>query len=158
MEFFVYSRAMIEAITPHEVGHLIISIRTPGDPKEVRLPTNALTRGVLHLQFHDIDSYPADVEEILFAEEPHLKKAVFTDEMADQVLDFIDKHFTFAAYPVERIIVHCDAGISRSAAVAAALCKSVFADDDDPFFRRYHPNRRVYRAILNAYARMNEPP
>lgn len=49
---------------------------------------------------------------------------------------------------IERIILHCDAGVSRSPGVAAALSKSLLGDDAE-FFRRYRPNMRVYRTLLN---------
>jgi len=47
------------------------------------------------------------------------------------------------------LIVHCEAGISRSAGVAAAIMK--FIDDDDtPIFddHHYRPNMTCYRKVL----------
>jgi predicted protein tyrosine phosphatase len=47
-----------------------------------------------------------------------------------------------------QIVVNCDAGISRSAAVAAAIAK-YFLDDDMPYFNGpYRPNILVYRKVL----------
>lgn len=53
---------------------------------------------------------------------------------------------------IEELIIHCHAGISRSAAVAAALCK-VHGIDDSTYFTqsRYSPNMYVYDKILQAY-------
>jgi protein-tyrosine phosphatase len=49
---------------------------------------------------------------------------------------------------IERIIVHCDAGVSRSAAVGAALARAFSGDDAEFFAGRYRPNVRVYRTLL----------
>lgn len=48
-------------------------------------------------------------------------------------------------------IVQCDAGVSRSAGVAAALMK-YFNGDDSPIFDspQYCPNMRCYRMVLDA--------
>lgn len=50
---------------------------------------------------------------------------------------------------IERLIVHCGAGQSRSAGVAAAISKYLF-NDDERFFREKTPNRRCYRLVLEA--------
>ena len=52
---------------------------------------------------------------------------------------------------VTEIWVHCDAGVSRSAGVAAAIGK--YLNDDDMFVfgsPRYSPNITCYRKTLNA--------
>lgn len=136
MEFFVYSRQAIEAIEPHEVSHVVVSITTPGDPKEVKLPLNEHTQALLTLEFHDIDR-------IVQGYNDHLESKMFSKEQARLIR-------TFAAWnqEVERFIVHCDAGMSRSPAVAAAVSKMLYGDDMR-FFKRYHPNRRVYYMILD---------
>ena len=52
---------------------------------------------------------------------------------------------------VDKIIVHCEAGVSRSAGVAAALMK-YFNNDDMPIFESPHycPNMHCYSMVLNA--------
>ena len=52
---------------------------------------------------------------------------------------------------VENIIVHCGAGVSRSAGMAAALMK-FYNNDDSPIFDnpKYCPNMTVYRMVLNS--------
>lgn len=53
---------------------------------------------------------------------------------------------------VSQIIVHCDAGYSRSPAVAAALTKALGLDDSSYFGHGYCPNMHVYRLVLNELA------
>lgn len=50
---------------------------------------------------------------------------------------------------IDRVIVHCAAGRSRSVGVAAAIVK-YFTGDDDKFFRAYTPNMKCYGLVLNA--------
>ena len=48
------------------------------------------------------------------------------------------------------VIVHCDAGISRSSGVAAAILKAKTGDDSQIFNSpKYRPNMRCYRIILD---------
>lgn len=53
-------------------------------------------------------------------------------------------------FPDTDIIVHCDAGISRSSGIAAAILKAYTGDDSQIFNNpRYRPNMRCYRVVLN---------
>ena len=52
----------------------------------------------------------------------------------------------------DMLIVHCEAGVSRSAGVAAAIMKAVNGDDWEVFNNhRYIPNMTCYRTVLNAF-------
>jgi predicted protein tyrosine phosphatase len=71
---------------------------------------------------------------------------MFSRKQASEVWTFTQQHLS----EIQRIIVHCDAGVSRSSAVGAALAR-VLNDDDSEFFGgRYRPNMRVYRTLLDA--------
>src|SRR5271166_2461267 len=130
MEFYVYSRYMIESIKPHrEVSHVIISITTT-DKDTAKLPICEQTIGVLRLSFLDSDGGANSI----------------TNEQAISIRDFI----VGLKDGLGRVIVHCDAGWSRSPAVAAALAKH-FNNDDAEFFTRYRPNMLVYRKVLDAF-------
>ncbi len=132
MQFAIYSRGAIEAVPPHDVPHVIISITTTeGDL--ARLPTCDQCRGVLRLVFADV-------------EEPRNGVVVFGLEHARAVWEFVDQHRT----EIERVVVHCDAGLSRSPAVAAAISRCLDGDDAE-FFARYRPNMRVYRTLLEVW-------
>lgn len=139
-EFFIYSRHAVEAVPPHDVPHIIVSITTPGDPDyPAKIKTNHATLGLLRLTFHDLDRIPPGHEEFVVEAE------LFQPSQARQILAMVKEHPT-----AQRLIVHCDAGLSRSPAVAAALSK-ILVGNDDYFFRDYHPNRRVYRMILDEH-------
>ena len=52
---------------------------------------------------------------------------------------------------IDEIIVHCEAGICRSAGVCAAIQKWMMNDDSAIFTNpKYTPNMTCYRAVLNA--------
>ncbi len=73
--------------------------------------------------------------------------------MANNIVNFVNNF-----NEIDTIIVHCDAGQSRSAGVAAAIAK-FFNGDDEQFFSgggmygspRYTPNRLAYRKVLQAF-------
>lgn len=58
--------------------------------------------------------------------------------------------------PFIDIIVHCGAGQSRSAGVAAAILK-YYTNDDTAIFKnpRYTPNMLFYRSVLNSLYELN---
>lgn len=70
---------------------------------------------------------------------------MMSNDDAKKIVEFLKK------YPNTDIIVHCDAGISRSSGVAAAIMKWA-TGDDSPIFKsyRYCPNTWCYRKTLEA--------
>jgi predicted protein tyrosine phosphatase len=161
MEFTVYSRPQIEAIKPHtDVEHVIISIRTPGDTSEVKLPlAGPKTLGVLHLSFYDnakeAPQPPIPLRDLGVTRQEYdaaflgLPLGTFFDEkMGLEIVLFVRQHHAKA----KRIIVHCDDGLSRSPAVVAALAK-MLGQDDSRYHQDYNPNQRVYRLILGSATR-----
>ena len=137
MDIYVYSRSAIEVVKPHEVPHVVISI-TSASSDVARLRTNDLCRGVCRLAFVD-----AEVPSEKYPEE-----MLFSPQQAAQVWEFVHQHHL----AVQRIIVHCDAGYSRSPAMAAALAKELNGDDAQYFAGRYKPNARVHRLVGAAIA------
>jgi len=76
------------------------------------------------------------------------QSGLFTGEQAEEILEFFNEY----RHCVDFFAIHCNAGISRSSGVAAAL--QVVADgrgSDQWIFQdgRYMPNRWVYRKILD---------
>lgn len=59
-------------------------------------------------------------------------------------------------YPDTDVIVHCDAGISRSSGVAAAILKAKTGDDSQIFNSpKFRPNMRCYRIVLDELMKEN---
>jgi len=133
VEFLVYSRRAIEALAAHDVPHVVISITTTADD-QARLPSSERCVGVLRLAFADI-------------ERPLAGAVLFGAEHARAICEFIGAH----RRAIKRVVVHCDAGFSRSPAVAAALAKCL-GEDDAEFFRRYQPNMHVYQTLLDTWS------
>lgn len=149
-EIFVYSRNVVEALPAHDEPHIIISINSPGQ-EPARIRTNNATLGRVNLFFWDLDQRPAaghveyEGKQYDFNDIPEEELCQPAD--AVKVIDLV------LAHPeAKQIVVHCRAGVSRSAAVAAALHK-VLNGSDEPIFgsRRYRPNMRVYRMLLNEW-------
>ena len=132
MDVVVYSRGAIERVPPQEVPHVVISITSAADDV-ARIPPSPETRAILRLSFADAD----------VAHDPPL--VLFDAAHARAIAAFVREHRDH----VERIVVHCDAGLSRSPAVAAAITKWL-GEDDAPWFKRYRPNSLVYRTLLDA--------
>lgn len=137
MKIFVMNRK--EAINfckyPHLAQFVMISISTPFEEYD-SAPFSNTTNNVIDIcpvQFFDLDNtYP-------------IKKGLMEYKDAKKIVDFVSK------YKDKIIIVHCDAGQSRSAGVAAALSKYYNNDDSEYFDNpRFTPNMWCYKLMLNA--------
>jgi predicted protein tyrosine phosphatase len=132
MRAFVFSRGAIEAIRPFEEPHVIVSI-TSALEDQARLPIHEQTRGVLRLSFADRDEPSFEGERLFDADDARAIWALLREHRDAEVL-----------------VVHCDAGLCRSPAVAAAVSRALNGDDEE-FFRRYRPNMRVFRTLLEVF-------
>jgi predicted protein tyrosine phosphatase len=100
-------------------------------------------RDVLYLAFDDAEpttnlTLPPDI-------------TLMTAEQAKEIWQFVRQWEA----KVGAVVVHCEQGMSRSPAVAAALCKS-YGGDEACFFRGYLPNRYVYRLMLSSRGEAEE--
>tara|TARA_Y100000310_G_scaffold340792_1_gene437777 strand:- start:3420 stop:3902 length:483 start_codon:yes stop_codon:yes gene_type:complete len=143
MQFKAISRPVAEKSNWEEKKHIIISIRCPFGPESSKPhpATNRETQAVLFLQCDDLDYAPMPGSAtwgMLGG-----KFQLFSRFDAEAILSVI------RATSPEVVIVHCQAGQSRSAGVASALSK-FYNDDDKRFFHMpYTPNMHVYRTMLN---------
>lgn len=113
----------------------IISINTPEDKFNTFAKRKDIV-DVLYLSFHDIGMRDA-------------KGIQMTEADALKVVDFV---FKCTDLGVEELWVHCDAGISRSSGVAAAILKYLTGDDKRIFNNpRYCPNLICYRLVLDKF-------
>ncbi len=96
---------------------------------------NQFCSGVLTLLFDDI------VSEVDGA-------VLFNDEMADQIIDFIESH----RKSIDTLLVHCYAGQSRSRAVGA-FAVDMLGGDNSKYFEEGTPNQYIYNVLESAWVR-----
>jgi predicted protein tyrosine phosphatase len=137
MKFIVGGRHEIERGIIVRTPYVIISISDPGKKKaRIRKPTGLLD--VLYLQFHD-----AEPEKGL----PLSKEVVLmTKKHAKQIWNFVLRYRD----QVGTIVVHCEQGMSRSPAVAAAIALHLGADDRR-LTRDYQPNKYIYNLMVSCF-------
>ncbi|MDY4790425.1 MAG: hypothetical protein SO179_07680 [Bacteroidales bacterium] len=121
---------------PHDFKTAIISI-TDTDKADVVFEKNETNgiRAVLKLKFDDV-------------ERDYKNEHCITKEDAENIVKFVNKNKN----KVDKFIVHCEAGVSRSAGVGAAIMKALNGDDWDVFKNPLKcPNMKCYRTVLNAF-------
>lgn len=124
----------------HAEPYAVISITDPVEKHPI-LISAPQRRGVLRLKFYDVDHLTR-----LSAVASRI--GAFTPEMARQVVQFVRDQMTQGT---GLFVVHCEAGVSRSAGVAAALSR-FFNHDETPFLVFYRPNPWVRKLVLEALA------
>lgn len=126
------------ALERHSINSIVISISSCKCNDAFIVPNNASgIMDVLKLSFNDTDS-----KEFL--------DGGILDEDANKIVEFIDKYKDNDE--LDLIIIHCEAGQSRSAGVAAAIMKYLFNDDTEIFNNnKFTPNMLCYRKVLNAF-------
>lgn len=136
MEFLVCSRSKAKKLSYKlDKPTIIISITDPVKPLNT-FANNANIVSILRLQFDDTDP------DILWKNEILMSK-----KDAENIKHFVE---TFKER-AECILVHCEAGISRSSGVLAAIKKYMTGNDEDIFNnKKYCPNVYCYRLTLNA--------
>lgn len=130
MKFIVKSRSDIHNAFHPGGRSVLISITDPD--KDHCIPSGKYV-DMLCVKFHDADRQSPGIQ-------------LIDDNISSKIIDFVVKNLN-----VDSIIVNCEAGISRSAGVAAALSRIFNGDDSElvrakPFF-----NRKVYRTILETW-------
>jgi predicted protein tyrosine phosphatase len=124
----------METVGPANAPWALISISHLDDHPIVN--ENDLMLGRLNQQYHDIDRINPKYRK---------ERTIFTPVMADHVLDF---YLDMLDRNVEIMFIHCQAGLCRSPATAAALQK-IETNDDMIWFSTKRPNLLVYRTILD---------
>jgi predicted protein tyrosine phosphatase len=113
----------------NDVKRALISITTPGFP-DAKIDLSAWD-DVLRLKFHD------------FHWEDGVHK-VLTEAQATEVLRFLSKN----QHETDELIVHCEMGVSRSAAMAKFIAE-IYNLDFDMTYNRH--NRFVYTLLKRVY-------
>ena len=137
MKFVVTDRQSIEAGIVVRSSYVLISIRDP-DKGKAKIPKQSGLKDTLFAAFHDAEP----VEQMALP--PEIK--LMTPEQAKEIWQFVLQHDG----KVGTVVVHCEQGMSRSPAVAAALCKGL-GGNDSRFFGEYQPNAYVYANPREAF-------
>lgn len=94
---------------------------------------------------------------VRFFDEIEDKHWCIMQQDAEQIADFAYKMAHRG--DIEALLVQCEAGISRSSGVAAAILKWMTGSDKEIFSSyRYVPNMTCYRRVLEALYAKGEPP
>jgi len=137
MNIYVSSRTKLpkteSLLHKREEDYVIISMRGADE----RLPFIVLKclrprrKAALFMKFDDVNK-------------DHDGWKTITDEQSAAISEFILRHKDLS------FVCQCDAGISRSSAVAAAI-SNFFTGDDGEFVKgsRYYPNEIVYSKVLD---------
>jgi predicted protein tyrosine phosphatase len=142
MRILVSDRQSIERGVLAKTNYVVISIHDPDKPK-AKVRRTAGLKATLVLPFNDTEPLPGRVL-------PSTMRVMSADQAAE-IVEFVNRHKA----EVGTIVVHCEQGMSRSPAVAAAVCK-LLGGDDRRFFREYQPNEFVYRLVLEAHSKEAE--
>ena len=146
------SREKAEAYVGKE-PYGVISITDPDGP-EAKLQEDPNRLAVLRLAFHDCTQTPEEFEALLRQAEPPAdleaprKWVLPTEEHAREIVRF----FREVQPRIQKLVIHCEAGISRSAGVGAALAHCL-GQTDVHFYDHGIPNHRVRRLVIEAWER-----
>ena len=137
MNYQIMSRSEAKRASYHiTVPTIIVSITDP-DRDVVRFcnAPNSNILGICRVSFDDIDRKQSP-DDILMSQED-----------AKKIKAFVERYKGRA----EQIIVHCEAGVSRSAGVMAAIKEWLDGDKLSTWNdQRYRPNQHCYRQMIEA--------
>ena len=112
-----------------------ISIRSPEDKVSLHSDWNY----ILYLKFHDMTSFRSGY-------------TLFSYEQANKIIDWIEEYIVNGK--VDRLLVHCGAGVSRSQAVAYFI-HEYYADHLSPLVGTNFKNKLVYDMLCYTYKQRN---
>lgn len=117
--------------------YIIISVTDP-ETAEAEIFASGNLIDILRLKFYDIGK-PAAFQDSTTKEFP------ITESQALEIKTFVEKHIENA----DLIVCQCEQGVSRSAAIAAALSRFL-QETDEYFFQNYWLNRYVFDRLTKA--------
>ena len=147
MEIMVTNRFIINELE-FQLPHIVISITD--DPEHFPQIKEKNCKGILRIAVWDTEDGENFRSIHNFAASEIPSDRIFNNLHAKRILKFVFNHIK----DIRLIICQCDMGLSRSAAIAAALAKILNNDDEEFFQSPYIPNQLIYRTILNEYQNM----
>lgn len=142
MKFDVLSVYEAEEIEIEE-PHIWISIRDP-DVEPARIKKSESCKGILRLYFYDVEKDYGEIYPNLDLFDNFDFTIIFTKEWAEDIRAFVEKYKD----DIETIYIHCEAGISRSSAVAAALGMWLNGEDEYSEMPGFKPNKLVREILM----------
>ena len=144
---------MIKVISRHQAAHfmgldpyVLISITDPDSP-DAALTNDPKRLVVLRQKFSDVGEN-IESHRIAWPGSPLIR---FNEAHTKEIVDFVTNHKDLD------IVVHCEAGISRSPAVAAAICNYINGPRSDAaYFKNYIPNSFIYNKLIVAFNNKQE--
>lgn len=117
---------------------ILISVTSPNTRGSKPAVLHPCWRDVLRLEFHDIDPNTR-------SRRKQKDLCFFTVDHAQRIIKFLEQH---ADAPETEIWVHCEAGISRSAAIAK-FAAQVYSLEFPEAYSLY--NRHIFSTLLSTY-------
>jgi len=137
----------VMGLTTHDSPYIVISITDPGQnqsPDEqdhAKIPQSPNLKAILPVSFYDTN---------IDYENEEKTYPCINDQQAARIAKFLMQHIVNNKQtPI--VVCHCEAGISRSSGLAAAIVK-FFDDDNDGMWisNHFYPNMTVFIKVFNA--------
>ena len=140
---YIYNHAGLKS----NKNFAVISIQEyPKEMMGIQYKSGGHCKAAINMWFSDItDKTREDKEKYI---------KLITSEDATQIKLFVD---SLDKESLDTLIVHCNMGISRSAAVAAAISKVLTGNDSEFFKGKFVPNMTVYYTVLRVFGFDNTP-
>lgn len=145
----VWNGGLFRKNTSQGSDYVIVSITDEKDLEKIPIrfhPAKNLV-GVLHLPFIDIPPSKIDTTKTVY-EQYELDNNAFSKELAYSLIEFIDNYKE--KYPNINVLVHCEAGVSRSQAIGAFLEVYLSQDYSNLHERLHDWNLEYFKICLEA--------
>ncbi len=145
----VWNGGLFRKNTSQGSDYVIVSITDEKDLEKIPIrfhPAKNLV-GVLHLPFIDIPPSMIEPTKTVY-EQYELDNNAFSKELACSLIEFIDSYKE--KYPNINVLVHCEAGVSRSQAVGAFLEVYLSQDYSNLHERLHDWNLEYFKVCLEA--------
>lgn len=145
----VWNGGLFRKNTSQGSDYVIVSITDEKDLEKIPIrfhPAKNLV-GVLHLPFIDIPPSKIDTTKTVY-EQYELDNNAFSKELAYSLIGFIDNYKE--KYPKINVLVHCEAGVSRSQAIGAFLEVYLTQDYSNLQERLHDWNLEYFKICLEA--------
>ena len=149
MQIKVTNRGTAEVIN-FDIPYIVISIYSTGS-SPANIPNHLTCLGILPICFDDV---PYDINT------DRVQCKAIAEDQADQIWTFVDYYLNcnkdISHQKAELILIHCDAGVCRSPAVAAAI-DLVYTGNNSKWFKPFYlPNKKVYTTMLQVKGLSND--